>query len=114
MISNGRRVHYTDVPEPGESSWLPALARLSSVGAGVATPLKSWTRRSSSTYPDRPRVNALRPEREAKSDITAIALSASLTTSHPTMPNIALSQKERRDVVAYILTLKDEASGGGP
>jgi mono/diheme cytochrome c family protein len=38
--------------------------------------------------------------------ITSIALSAMLLTSHRQMPNIILQPGERRDVVAYILSLK--------
>jgi hypothetical protein len=38
--------------------------------------------------------------------MTAIALSAALNTSHPTMPNIMLEAAERADIIAYILSLK--------
>jgi hypothetical protein len=38
--------------------------------------------------------------------MTSIALSAALTTSHRLMPNIILEPDERRDVIAYILSLK--------
>jgi mono/diheme cytochrome c family protein len=38
--------------------------------------------------------------------MTSIALSAALTTSHRLMPNIILDPDERRDVIAYILSLK--------
>ena len=38
--------------------------------------------------------------------MTSIALSAALTTSHRLMPNIILEPEERRDVIAYILSLK--------
>ena len=38
--------------------------------------------------------------------VTEMALTAWLTTSHPTMPNIVLSEKELRNIVAYILSLK--------
>jgi mono/diheme cytochrome c family protein len=38
--------------------------------------------------------------------MTSIALSAVLTTSHRLMPNIILEPEERRDVIAYILSLK--------
>jgi mono/diheme cytochrome c family protein len=40
--------------------------------------------------------------------ITAMALFAWMTTTHPTMPNIVLEEEDLRDVVAYILSLKDE------
>jgi mono/diheme cytochrome c family protein len=38
--------------------------------------------------------------------MTSIALSAALLTSHRLMPNIILEPEERRDVIAYILSLK--------
>ena len=38
--------------------------------------------------------------------MTAIALSAALSTSHRTMPNIVLELDERIDIIAYILSLK--------
>jgi mono/diheme cytochrome c family protein len=38
--------------------------------------------------------------------MTAIALSAALSTSHRTMPNIMLEPDERIDIIAYILSLK--------
>jgi mono/diheme cytochrome c family protein len=38
--------------------------------------------------------------------ITAMALFAWLSTSHPTMPNILLEKEDMQNVVAYILTLK--------
>jgi mono/diheme cytochrome c family protein len=38
--------------------------------------------------------------------MTSIALSAALMTSHRSMPNIILDPEERRDVIAYILSLK--------
>jgi mono/diheme cytochrome c family protein len=41
--------------------------------------------------------------------MTEMALSVWLQSSHPTMPNIVLSQDEMRNVVAYIHSLK---SGG--
>ena len=40
------------------------------------------------------------------SGITANALTAWLQTSHPTMPNIILSDEEMRNVIEYILSLK--------
>ena len=54
-----------------------------------------------------PNVNA--PTFEAIANVpgmTAIALQASLQTSHRSMPNLILSADERRNVVAYILSLK--------
>ena len=38
--------------------------------------------------------------------MTSIALSATLNTSHRSMPNIMLAADERADIVAYILSLK--------
>jgi len=38
--------------------------------------------------------------------MTAIALQASLQTSHRSMPNLILSTEDRRNVAAYILSLK--------
>jgi mono/diheme cytochrome c family protein len=38
--------------------------------------------------------------------MTAMALTAALTTSHRRMPNIILEPDERRDVIAYILSLR--------
>ena len=38
--------------------------------------------------------------------MTSIALSAALLTSHRQMPNIILQADERRDVIAYILSLR--------
>ena len=38
--------------------------------------------------------------------MTAIALQASLQTSHRSMPNLILSADERKNVVAYVLSLK--------
>ena len=40
------------------------------------------------------------------SGMTATALTVWLQTSHPTMPNLQLTQVEKRDVIAYILSLR--------
>lgn len=40
------------------------------------------------------------------SGMTGRALVVWLQTSHPTMPNFLISEKDRNDVVAYILSLK--------
>jgi mono/diheme cytochrome c family protein len=40
--------------------------------------------------------------------MTELALSVWLQSSHPTMPNIVLSQDEIRNVVAYIRSLKSK------
>jgi mono/diheme cytochrome c family protein len=53
--------------------------------------------------------NASAPTFEAIANVpgmTAIALQAFLQTSHRSMPNLILSADERRNVVAYILSLK--------
>jgi hypothetical protein len=42
----------------------------------------------------------------ATQGMTTIALTAALLTSHRQMPNIVLQPDERRDVIAYILSLK--------
>jgi mono/diheme cytochrome c family protein len=44
---------------------------------------------------------------------TALSLTAFLMTPHPSMPNFSLSRQEIRDVVSYILGLKDEEKGPG-
>jgi hypothetical protein len=38
--------------------------------------------------------------------MTAIALAATLNTSHRTMPNIILAADDQADIIAYILSLK--------
>ena len=40
--------------------------------------------------------------------VTAMVLSAWMVSTHPTMPLILLEDDELRDIVAYILSLKDE------
>lgn len=44
------------------------------------------------------------------SGMTESALHAFLSTPHPTMPNLILSQKEQDDVITYILSLKRAAA----
>jgi hypothetical protein len=39
--------------------------------------------------------------------MTATALFVWMRTSHPTMPNIILEPEDLRNVVAYVLSLKD-------
>jgi mono/diheme cytochrome c family protein len=46
------------------------------------------------------------PMLAATQGMTTIALTAALLTSHRQMPNIILEPDERRDVIAYILSLK--------
>jgi mono/diheme cytochrome c family protein len=45
----------------------------------------------------------------AVSGMSGMALTAWLTTSHPTMPNLILDPDRMDDVVAYILSLKPRA-----
>jgi len=45
----------------------------------------------------------------AKTQTTAISLRAFLQSSHPTMPNLVLGEKERDNVIAYILSLKQRS-----
>jgi cytochrome c2 len=40
--------------------------------------------------------------------MTATALQAFLTSSHPKMPNLTLAREEKADVVAYIRSLRDQ------
>jgi mono/diheme cytochrome c family protein len=61
--------------------------------------------------PDRnlPRMLDIAPDFQAianTSGMTATALRAFLTTSHPKMPNLILSSEQSADVIAYILSLK--------
>lgn len=41
--------------------------------------------------------------------MTASALHAFLATPHPTMPNLILAPQEARDVIAYIVSLRDRS-----
>lgn len=45
----------------------------------------------------------------AKPQTTAISLRAFLQSSHPTMPDFVLSEAERDNVIAYILSLRRES-----
>jgi cytochrome c2 len=40
--------------------------------------------------------------------MTAAALQVFLTSTHPKMPNLILTAEERADVIAYILSLRDQ------
>jgi mono/diheme cytochrome c family protein len=40
--------------------------------------------------------------------MTAISLTAWFQTSHPTMPNIVMTDAEMRNVIQYILSLKND------
>ena len=39
--------------------------------------------------------------------MTGTALTVWLTTPHPTMPNLVVSEQDRYDVIAYILSLRE-------
>ena len=45
----------------------------------------------------------------AKPQTTAISLRAFLQQSHPTMPNFMLTEAERDNVIAFILSLKQQS-----
>jgi mono/diheme cytochrome c family protein len=45
----------------------------------------------------------------AKVQTTAISLRAFLQQPHPSMPNLILTQDERDDAIAYILSLKQQS-----
>jgi mono/diheme cytochrome c family protein len=55
-----------------------------------------------------PILQAPRFEDVANTTGTAMGLLTWLTTSHPPMPTIALEPEELRNIVAYILSLKDQ------
>ncbi len=56
-----------------------------------------------STNPDAPPFETI-----AKTPgLTSAALTVALRTSHRTMPNIVIKEDDTRDIVAYILSLKD-------
>jgi len=56
-----------------------------------------------------PEPAAVRFERIANArGMTGMALDVWLQTSHPTMPNIRLSEDKRQDIIAYILSLRTE------
>ncbi|MGZ5854019.1 MAG: c-type cytochrome [Xanthobacteraceae bacterium] len=40
--------------------------------------------------------------------MTSLALEAALQTSHRQMPNVLLERADRADIIAYILSLKDQ------
>jgi hypothetical protein len=51
-------------------------------------------------------LHRLSSAREAHPGMTTIALTPALPTLHRQMPNIVLQPDDRRDVIAYILSLK--------
>ena len=73
------------------------LARQVCAQCHAVEPRQAW-----SPNDNAPRFEAI----AAVPGMTAIALTVALTTSHRSMPNIALSAEDRSDVIAYILSLK--------
>jgi mono/diheme cytochrome c family protein len=87
---------------------LPALAQEGDAGAGLAV-AQSTCAECHAIRKGQQSANANAPAFEAIAGVpgmTAIALQASLQTSHRSMPNLILSAEDRRNVVAYILSLK--------
>jgi mono/diheme cytochrome c family protein len=79
-------------------------------GLEVASAICSKCHAITQYQPASPNARAPRFEDVANSSgMTAIALTAWLQTSHPTMPNIKLTDAETRDVIQYILSLKSTA-----
>jgi mono/diheme cytochrome c family protein len=75
------------------------------VAADICSECHSVEGRAPSPVEDAPTFREL----AGQAGITATALQVWLTTFHPdrTMPAIVLSDAERRDVIAYILSLRD-------
>lgn len=46
--------------------------------------------------------------------MTAMALNVWMTTSHPTMPNLVIPQKEKEDLVAYFAGLREARKQAEP
>jgi len=46
--------------------------------------------------------------------MTGTAIAVWLQTSHPTMPNFLISPEDRADIVAYILSLRDQRTELAP
>ena len=102
------------------ATWLGALAIIGSVATSATRAQEGDPQRGLSVVQDicaschavhrgerSPNVNA--PPFTTIADVpgmTAIALQAALQTSHKTMPNVILPDDSRRDVIAYILSLK--------
>jgi mono/diheme cytochrome c family protein len=78
-------------------------------GLQLASTVCSKCHAVSADQPASPVAQAPRFEDVANSPgMTAIALTAWLQTSHPTMPNIKLTDAEMRDVIQYILSLREK------
>ena len=89
----------------------PALAqdhgdakRGSVLALGICAVCHSVSKGGSSTNPSAPPFRAIA---ETKG-MSEMALSVALQTPHHAMPNIMLDPQERGDVIAYILSLKDD------
>ena len=79
------------------------LGRASSSPERSAPNATSWTMPGRSTDPDAPTFETI-----AKTPgLTSTALNSLLHTSHPTMPNIVIKGAAAKDIVAYILSLKE-------
>ena len=87
---------------------LPALAQDGNAGAGL-TVAQDTCAGCHAIRKGQQSANANAPAFDKIAGVpgmTAIALQASLQTSHRSMPNLILSAEDRRNVVAYILSLK--------
>jgi mono/diheme cytochrome c family protein len=87
---------------------LPALAQEADVRAGL-TVAQNTCAACHAIDKGQQSANANAPPFDKIASVpgmTAIALQASLQTSHRSMPNVILSTEDRRNVVAYILSLQ--------
>ncbi len=87
---------------------LPALAQEGDARAGLAV-AQNTCAACHAIRGGQQSANANAPSFEKIAGVpgmTAIALQASLQTSHRSMPNLILSTEDRRNVAAYILSLK--------
>jgi mono/diheme cytochrome c family protein len=87
---------------------VPALAQEGDAGAGL-TLAQGACATCHAIRPGQQSTNASAPAFDKVANVpgmTAIALQASLQTSHRSMPNLILSTEDRRNVAAYILSLK--------
>ena len=87
---------------------LPALAQEGDVRAGL-TVAQNTCAACHAIRKGQQSANATAPPFDNIASVpgmTAIALQASLQTSHRSMPNLILSTEDRRNVVAYILSLQ--------
>jgi mono/diheme cytochrome c family protein len=89
-------------------TFLPALAQEGDMRAGLAV-AQNTCAACHAIRKGQQSANARAPAFEKIATVpgmTAIALQASLQTSHRSMPNLILSTEDRRNVVAYILSLQ--------